>query len=74
MLIHDHVCDERPDSVRASALADHGDADEHEHRLPLLCAGAGDAHHAYAHARVPLLRVYRDDHGALLNAAIHRTP
>ncbi len=65
MLIHDHADDVHLDNVSASALADHGDADEGEHRLPVLYACAGDG----AHARVPIPRVYGDDHAVLLDAA-----
>lgn len=74
MFIHDHANGVRPDNGNASAVADYGDADGYEHRLPLPNAYADDDHHAYARARVPLSRVYGNGHAALLDAAIHQLP
>ena len=73
-LIHGHADGARLDNVSASALLVHGYADGCEHRLPFPYAYADGGHHAYAHARVPLSRVYGNGHAALLDAAIHHPP
>lgn len=74
MLIHGYADGARLDNGNASALLVHGDADGCEHRLPFPYAYAHGDHHVYAHARVPLSRVYGNGHAALLSAATHRLP